>query len=174
MFFVKEAKIQHHRCFSKVYYYVKIVAQAWYWCHVWIQLLYANNRNTLRCLVLGLSQDEASADFDKTLGVNSYVDLQYLFLPLSTHFFFRWTVPLNWLCINRLLHTWAIRANKLLKIYACIRTWKSELVTGIFGMCTNCAHCGRQYWIENQGDPCYVSSFYWQLANVENISYSST
>ncbi len=41
-----------------------------HWCRVWKQLLYSNNRIGVRWALLGLLQDEAWTDFDKTLDVN--------------------------------------------------------------------------------------------------------
>jgi hypothetical protein len=43
-----------------------------YWCRVWIQLLYANNRNTLRSIrPLSAGRGLNWTDFGKTVGVNS-------------------------------------------------------------------------------------------------------
>jgi hypothetical protein len=52
-------------------YYVKNFDAARYWCRVWIQLLYSNNRNRLRWVVSGVSQDGACTVFYENLRGNS-------------------------------------------------------------------------------------------------------
>ncbi len=59
------------------------------------QLLFANNRNWVRWIVLGLSQDEDWTNFVETLVVSSFKRKLTSDAPLLTHLFCHWPTPLN-------------------------------------------------------------------------------
>jgi hypothetical protein len=59
------------------------------------QLLIANEKNRFRWVVLCLPQDGACIDLFENHSKNS-LKKTYRMLPLSTHLFSHWSIPLKW------------------------------------------------------------------------------